>query len=113
MRQSGVVAAAGLFALENNVERLSEDHERTAFLHYALKEGGFRMAREAETNLIFFGMPEGAKLSVEDFAAKVRKGGVLVGSGYDGGKMCRAAIHKHITDEDVDKAAKVMIDALS
>ena len=58
MRQAGVLAAAGLFALENNVERLPEDHEKARTLARGLAELGLRVDTP-ETNIVVFEVPEG------------------------------------------------------
>ena len=58
MRQAGILAAAGLYALEHNVARLAEDHENARFLGEALsKIPGFTLAAPVETNMIFLTMP--------------------------------------------------------
>ena len=51
MRQAGVIAAAGLFALENNVDRLAEDHRRAGTLALRLRRLG--LDAEARTNMVF------------------------------------------------------------
>jgi threonine aldolase len=56
MRQAGVLAAAGLFALEHNVERLAEDHENAANLAKGLAELGLRM-EPVQTNIIYVHVP--------------------------------------------------------
>ena len=57
MRQAGVLAAAGLFALENNVERLPEDHEKARTLARGLAELGLQV-ETPETNIVVFEVPE-------------------------------------------------------
>ena len=53
MRQAGVVAAAGRYALENNVERLAQDHRNTAAVAAALDElPGFKLAEQPQTNML-------------------------------------------------------------
>jgi threonine aldolase len=115
MRQSGVVAAAGLYALENNVERLAEDHERCAFLCDSLIAAGYHVPKRSVTNLTFFGLPLQSKVKdVDELTRRLKdECGVLIGSGYGDGTMCRAALHKMITDEDVEKAAAAMTNILA
>jgi threonine aldolase len=56
MRQAGVIAAAGLFALENNVDRLVEDHDKaTAIAGFA--NSRYPGAAEAHSNMIFVNLP--------------------------------------------------------
>ena len=57
MRQAGILAAAGLYALEHNVTRLAEDHKNARFLGEALsKIPGFTLTEPVETNMIFLTM---------------------------------------------------------
>ena len=55
MRQAGILAAAGLFALENNVERLADDHRNAARLADGLR--GLDLAVEVHTNMVFVRLP--------------------------------------------------------
>jgi threonine aldolase len=59
MRQAGVIAAAGLYALDNNIERLSEDHENARRLAEALAECPWAEVDPdtVETNIIFIKTP--------------------------------------------------------
>ena len=52
MRQAGVIAAAGLYALRNNVQRLADDHANAARMGQALKEMGLPLANPVETNIV-------------------------------------------------------------
>ncbi len=56
MRQSGLLAAAGLYALEHNVERLAEDHDNAAFLAAGLRELGLA-AEPPQTNILYVDIP--------------------------------------------------------
>ncbi len=59
MRQSGYLAAAALYALTNNRERLTEDHRRAQLLAQALQALGYRIdAKLVETNIIIFELPD-------------------------------------------------------
>ena len=51
MRQAGIIAAAALYAFENHVDRLGEDHELAGYLASGLREAGYE-AEEPETNLV-------------------------------------------------------------
>jgi threonine aldolase len=53
MRQSGILAAAALYALENNVTRLEEDHYHIELLSTGLKEAGYKV-RPSESNMVYF-----------------------------------------------------------
>ncbi|GMH80894.1 hypothetical protein TrST_g10830 [Triparma strigata] len=110
MRQAGVIAGAGIFAIENNVERLADDHARAKAMASVMKSAGFVIDKEPQTNLLFFGVPDGSKLMQEDVIARADDAGILFGGGYSGGTRCRIAIHKHITDACVKKAGEVLTD---
>lgn len=56
MRQAGVLAAAGLYALEHHVDRLAEDHENAQYLASALRELGLQV-EPPQTNLVFVEVP--------------------------------------------------------
>ena len=56
MRQAGVIAAAGLYALENNVERLAQDHVNAERLAKGLRESGFEV-EGPHTNMVFVRIP--------------------------------------------------------
>jgi threonine aldolase len=58
MRQAGLIAAAGLYALENNVARLAEDHANAQRLAQGLRDAGFEV-QGPHTNMVFVAAPEG------------------------------------------------------
>lgn len=78
MRQTGVLAAAGIYALENNVERLAEDHARAARLATILAAFPALGAGPARTNMVFMS-PRG--FAAEDFIAFMAAQGIAVGGG--------------------------------
>ncbi|GMH55425.1 hypothetical protein TrLO_g740 [Triparma laevis f. longispina] len=110
MRQAGVIAGAGIFAIENNVNRLADDHARAKVLAGVMKSAGFVIDKEPQTNLLFFGVPEGSRLTQDDVIEKASEVRVLFGGGYSGGTRCRIAMHKHITDGCVEKAGQILKD---
>ena len=73
MRQAGVIAAAGLYALENNVARLREDHENAARLAKGLRELG--LEAQLNTNMALVRIPAATAISL---AAQLQRVGVLV-----------------------------------
>jgi len=99
MRQAGIIAAAGLYALENNRGRLSEDHVRARDLALGLKDvEGLKVDLESvQTNMIYLHTESPASGFVEKAAAL----------GIDflalGPSLLRLVTHLHITDEDVEK----------
>ncbi|MDZ7321609.1 low-specificity L-threonine aldolase [Kosakonia sacchari] len=73
MRQAGILAAAGLYALQNNVARLKEDHENAAWLAAQLKEIGADVMRH-DTNMLFIRVGDNAPA----LGAYLRERGVLI-----------------------------------
>ena len=71
MRQAGIVAAAGVYALRHHLERLAEDHDRARALAYGLAElrGVTLNLERVETNIVIFDV-SGTGLSGESFAAR-------------------------------------------
>ncbi|MDE4140097.1 MULTISPECIES: low-specificity L-threonine aldolase [Rhodobacterales] len=98
MRQSGVLAAAGLMALEQNVDRLSEDHARAATLADALRALGAGEVTQA-TNMVFFTPAEVQNAALQ---AHLAKAGVVIGAGDSG--PIRLVLHKDVTDEGLNGA---------
>src|SRR5262249_20786997 len=112
MRQSGVLAAAGLYALDHNVERLAEDHANARRL--ADQIGGFGGIRimnpEVETNIVFLDAGASGRSAI-DIVAALAKRGVRMGASYGG--MIRAVTHLDVTREDMDGAAAALGEVLA
>jgi len=66
MRQAGVLAAAGLYALENNIGRLAEDHANAGRLATGLKDAGYEVDG-VHTNMVFVRIPQEKVLSLKAF----------------------------------------------
>ena len=101
MRQAGVIASAGIYALENNIERLSEDHKRARRLAEALNEmPAFSIDLDTvQSNIVFIGTGKG---NTKEIIAVLSKKGVEILEIDD--STVRAVFHLHITDNDVEKA---------
>ena len=101
MRQSGILAAAGIYALENNIERLSEDHFRASKLAEAIsKMDSFSVELEAvHSNMVYVQCNED---SANEVASKLAGLGIDVSE--ESNSIVRAVVHLHITDEDIDRA---------
>lgn len=60
MRQAGIIAAGGIFALENNVDRLAEDHANASLLADSLQNlAGFALKEQVQTNMVMLDLPSG------------------------------------------------------
>ncbi len=96
MRQIGFIAAAGLYALENNVERLADDHKKTSEIASVLaKQSYIKKVEPAETNIVIFYLSE--NLSEEIFLKKLFQKDIKI-STMGQGKL-RIVTHLDYTDE--------------
>ena len=111
MRQAGIVAAACVYALEHNVERLADDHARARRLAEGLEEAGVAVDLEqVETN--FVQIDVGAMgLTPGDAMDRLRGEGVRVSGTYYPGVL-RAVTHLGIGDDDIDDAIEAIPRAL-
>ncbi len=98
MRQVGVLAAAGLIALEEMPKRLAEDHLNARFLSDGLARiPGIRVTHEVQTNIVFFDI-RGTGRTTAQFSAGLKERGVLM-NGIDATRM------RLLTHHDVDRPA--------
>ena len=93
MRQSGISAAACVYALDHHVDRLADDHANARALARGLSQINGVVVQEPETNLVFF-KPDGAGISGDKMVAELRKRGVLLAM-MDG--RIRACTHLDVT----------------
>jgi len=106
MRQAGILAAAGVVALERMTERLAEDHERARRLAEELADiPGVEVAPVA-TNILYFRLADGVPKTSEEVVAGLAERGVRLLGRVDG--RFRAVTHCWITDEDIDMAIEAM-----
>ncbi len=105
MRQAGILAAAGLYALKNNIERLKEDHEKAETLAKKLAAiPGVSVDMESvQTNIVMFTQ---SKLSVEDFLSKCSENGLKLGTGKVG--VIRAVTHMDVSLNEMTDAAHLI-----
>jgi threonine aldolase len=112
LRQSGMLAAAGLYALDHNVARLAEDHAHARRLAEMLGGiAGIRVVNpEVETNIVFIDCA-GSGRKAHDVVAAVGRHNVRVGASYGG--MIRAVTHLDVTASDMETAAAAFALALA
>jgi threonine aldolase len=111
LRQAGIVAASGLYALDHNVERLAEDHARARRLAEAWAEQGLPVDLErVQTNFVHL---DTSALGLGEWEAVglVRDVGVAISRTMRPGFL-RAVTHLDLTDEDIDRAAALVPQAL-
>ena len=112
MRQSGILAAAGLWALDHNLERLTEDHGNARLL--AERIAGLRGIgldlQTVQSNIVIFHMEEGAP-DAAAVVARAREMGVLVSA--FGVRTVRAVTHLNVSRADCELAADRLVQVLS
>ena len=108
MRQVGIVAAACLYALDNNVDRLTVDHENAALLakRIAAIDGLKLMRPRFETNMVFFELTD-SRLDTQKIANELNKDGVRLG--IEGPKLFRAVTHMDVTAKDIEKVSNALV----
>lgn len=106
MRQAGIIAAAGVYALQHHVTRLAEDHAHAQMLAQALAELSTVDLNPAdvETNIVIFGV-EAADRSAVEIAEQLEKEGVRV-SVVSRTKL-RAVTHLDVSRQDIERAIAV------
>lgn len=111
MRQAGILAAAGLIALEKMSERLYIDHDNARYLAKCLVEiSGIKVTHEdIHINMVFFDMEE-TGVSSEKLVAELLGKGIKI-NGIEGGLM-RYVTNNDVTKEDIDYTIKCMKDIM-
>ena len=102
MRQVGILAAAGRYALRHNIERLAEDHERAARLAVALGQ----KPEQTETNIVVLPVPDAPAVGL----AALEQGVVV---SVIGPKLIRLVTHLDVDDEGLDRAIEVLTPLLA
>jgi threonine aldolase len=110
MRQGGMNAAACIYALENNIDRLAEDHANAAALARGMGQIDGITVETPETNLVFFDT-KGTRLTAAEFAARLRPHGVTVSVSdtYRG----RACTHLDVSAAMIEEALAIMRQVVS
>jgi threonine aldolase len=113
MRQAGVLAAAGIVALDKMVSRLGEDHERARKLAEGLRSiPGLKLEPGTPaTNMVFFDLAPEVRPSTEALESRLRALGILIAA--SGPRRFRFVTHYWIDDEAVERTVAAMADALS
>jgi threonine aldolase len=108
MRQAGIVAAAALYALDHNVERIAEDHARAQRLGEGLADAGVRVdLDQVETNFVQIDVGADRAGAIE----RMKERGVLVSTTVHP-TIVRAVTHLDISDDDIDAAVEAIPAAL-
>jgi threonine aldolase len=110
MRQSGVLAAAGLYALEHNLSRIPEDHANARLLAERLSACSAIRASPPESNIVMIDLVRDSETAAAA-VGKLASAGVLVGP--FGARRLRAVTHLDVSRADVMRAAAVIESTLS
>ncbi len=108
MRQTGILAAAGVYALEHNVSRLAEDHANAKMIATRLAASK-RIAIDlftVQTNILIFDLAEGAP-GAETVVKRAQENGVLMFA--FGPRTIRLVTHLDVTREQCEKAAEILV----
>ncbi len=102
MRQAGIIAAAGIVALDTMIDRLEEDHANARRLAYGLANiKGIQLAQDSiPTNIVLFYVS--TELSSGEFTESLEKAGVKVVT--LGSDLFRAVTHRMVSSSDIDEA---------
>lgn len=105
MRQAGFLAAAGIYALQNNIERLAEDHKHAKMIAGALANKSFvKFVLPVETNIIIFELTE--QITAPALVAKMKEYDIL---GYAiAPNRVRLVLHLDITPDMVNRTMEVI-----
>jgi threonine aldolase len=106
MRQSGILAAAALYALDNHRERLVEDHENATRLAEGLADiPGIMIPLPVESNLVFFDL-DPSRGSAPDLCQKVKASGILIMA--TGAQRVRAVCHLDVDRAMIERAIEAI-----
>jgi len=108
MRQSGILAAAGLYALDNHVERLAEDHANAGLIAERLAgiSGVVLDLATVQTNIVIFRLEEGFP-DASAIAARGEEASVLVSA--LGPRTVRAVTHLDVSRADCERAVERLV----
>jgi threonine aldolase len=112
MRQAGIIAAAGVYALDRHVEDLAGDHANAkAFARTIAAAPGIELdADSIETNLIYFRVTHPA-LDATALSARLEERGVIIGAMDD--RLMRAVTHRDVSEEDAHRAAQIVSEIMN
>ena len=106
MRQVGILAAAGVYALEHHIARLAEDHVNAHYLATLLEDipGVVVDVKAVETNMVMFQVPHSSK-TTDKLLADCREAGVLLNAMGD--RAFRVVTHLDVNHEDMVAAGRI------
>jgi threonine aldolase len=109
MRQAGILAAAGLYALRNHVTRLADDHERARRVAEALAPYGVVDLDRVRTNMVLIDLAK-SSLDAPTLVAKAEEQGVRISA--MGPKLGRVVFHLDVDDDGTNRVIDVLTGVL-
>ncbi len=110
MRQAGILAAAGIVALEQMVDRLSDDHRRGQVLAAGLDAINGITLDANNTNMVYFILDDEVSMDIEQFVDALKADGVLLG--WTGDRRFRMVTHCWIDDAAITRAVEAVGDVV-
>jgi threonine aldolase len=110
LRQAGICAAACLYALDHNIDRLAEDHANARMLARGLAQIPGLTVEEPETNLVFFDT-RATGMTADGLADKVRQAGVMLST--VGAYRVRACTHLDVDTAGIEIAVQAITRAVA
>jgi threonine aldolase len=107
MRQTGILTAACLYALDHNLERLGEDHAHAELLANRIRDRRGFVVVSPQTNIVMLDLRE---LAAEPALAQLAAAGVRLSR--FGPRRIRAVTHLNVSREDVERAAEIIAEVL-
>lgn len=106
MRQAGVIASAGIIALETMIDRLAEDHQRAEILAEGLAQisGVVLTKGSPNTNMVFFKLSPDIGIDNNQFINLMKNNGVLINDTNDG--EIRLVSHNDVDDQAIEVCIK-------
>lgn len=104
-RQAGILAAGALYAMEHNFEALRQDHEHAATLAAGVEAAGLRVLNRVETNMVYFALPDAARLLPDLATLGIRLSQVRPG-------VVRCVTHRDVDGEDIQRFLRVLKESL-
>ena len=107
MRQAGILAAAGLYALDHHIERLQDDHTHATYLATLLREitGVSLCTDSVDTNIVMFDIVD-SRYSATELVKMFKSEGLLINC--IGGTRYRAVTHLDVTRRDIEEAGRII-----
>jgi threonine aldolase len=105
MRQAGILAAAGLYALDHNRERLAVDHANARRLAEGLAGAGLEPLAKPDTNIVLFRVPD-----TVGFLRETRTRGCLWNPMAE--DVFRAVTHLDVTADEIEEAIRIAREAI-